>query len=162
MDKKNVRQLFIAIMIFLPLQYGVVGIVGELHSEPWPAFTLPGFKNVYVTDDRLIRIEQKRFLIYESDRVEPFELRPQEMFPEIPLSQVPGFMRTHFSGRQSVENLSHTAKSFIVVQATENHGLEPVCIELLIKAEKYRIIEDELMLESTIELDRIPIRCNRE
>ncbi len=162
MDKKNVRQLFIAIMIFLPLQYGVVGIVGELHSEPWPAFTLPGFKNVYVTDDHLIRIEQKWFLVYEIDLAEPIELRPQEMFPKIPLSQVPGFMRTHFSGRESVENLSPSAKSFITEQAAGIFGFEPLCIELLIQADEYRMTVDELIIESSIEADRIPIQCDPE
>lgn len=157
MKKYRVSKLFIAVMIFLPLQYAAVGIVGELHSEPWPAFTLPGFKNVYVTEDDLIQIEQKRFVIFEEDRSEPIELRPQEMFPLIPLSQVPGFMRTHFSDRRTVENLSVQAKQYLIEQVTKITGTEPERMELIIRVEKYRSIENELILDSESVIERISV-----
>lgn len=157
MKNSRVRNLFIAVMIFLPLQYAAVGIVGELHSEPWPAFTLPGFKNVYVSENDLIQIEQKRFVIIEEDRSEPIELRPQEMFPQIPLSQVPGFMRTHFSDRRLVEDLSVQAKHFLIEQVIEITGTEPERIELIIRVEKYRIVENELILDSVSVIERIPV-----
>lgn len=51
MSPRRVRQLFIAFIIFLPLQYALVGLIGSIRSEPWPAFVFPGFKNVYHTAD---------------------------------------------------------------------------------------------------------------
>ena len=157
MNKRSVIRLFIAVMIFMLIQYAVVGIVGELHSEPWPAFVLPGFKNVYVSGDDLFQIEQKRFVIEINGQPQVEELRPQELFPELPLSQVPGFMRTHFSGRSDLERLSDQARSFLYRQAKNVLGSEPLMIELMIEVEKYRFVDGELILQSVDQQDRIPI-----
>jgi hypothetical protein len=51
MTRTQVRQLFGAAALFLVLQYGLVGVVGLIASEPWPAIVLPGFKSVYATTD---------------------------------------------------------------------------------------------------------------
>jgi len=49
MTRAQVRQLFGAAALFLVLQYGLVGVIGLIASEPWPAVVLPGFKSVYAT-----------------------------------------------------------------------------------------------------------------
>ena len=162
MKKRSIVRLFIAVMIFLPIQYAVVGIVGEMHSEPWPAFVLPGFKNVYVSDDDLFQIEQKRFVIEIEGQPKVEILRPQELFPELPLSQVPGFMRTHFSGRSDVERLSEEARSFLYQQASNHLQTEPLMIELRIEIENYRFVDGVPILESVDQLDRIPITLKPE
>jgi hypothetical protein len=51
MTRAQVRQLFGAAALFLVLQYGLVGVIGLIASEPWPAVVLPGFKSVYATTD---------------------------------------------------------------------------------------------------------------
>lgn len=157
MKKRSIIRLFITVMIFLPIQYALVGIIGELQSEPWPAFVLPGFKNVYVTGDDLFQIEQKRFVIEVSGVSESVELRPQELFPQLPLSQVPGFMRTHFSGRENIDRLSDESRIYLYRQAQSILRSEPLMIELVIDIEKYHSVDGEMILESVVQQDRIPI-----
>lgn len=138
----------------MPIQYAMVGIVGELHSEPWPAFVLPGFKNVYVSNDDLFQVEQSTFHIKVDGLPDSMVLRPQELFPELPLSQVPGFMRTHFNNRVHVERLSEDARSFLYWQANKVLGIKPILIELVIEVEKYRFLDGELILQSADQMER--------
>lgn len=52
MHPQTVRRLFIFVLILLPVQYGLIGVIGHYYdAEPWPAIVLPGFKHVYSTDD---------------------------------------------------------------------------------------------------------------
>lgn len=44
--RRRVRRLVIGLLVLLPLQYAVVGLVGVRDAEPWPALVLPGFKRV--------------------------------------------------------------------------------------------------------------------
>ena len=44
MSRANVRWFFVAVMIFLPLQYSLVGLAGVWEGEPWPALVLPAFQ----------------------------------------------------------------------------------------------------------------------
>jgi len=53
MTRAQVRQLFGAVALFLILQYGLVGVIGLIASEPWPAVVLPGFKSVYATTEAI-------------------------------------------------------------------------------------------------------------
>lgn len=141
----------------MPIQYAIVGIAGELHSEPWPAFVLPGFKNVYISDDNQFQIEQSTFIIEVDGHPDSVVLRPQELFPELPLSQVPGFMRTHFSNRVNVERLSEDARAYLYQQVKKVLGIDPLLIELVIEVEKYRFVDGKLILESADQLERLMI-----
>lgn len=49
MSRSGIRRLFVGALVVLVVQYGLVGIVGAVASEPWPAIVLPGFKTVYTT-----------------------------------------------------------------------------------------------------------------
>lgn len=53
MTRAQVRQLFAVAALFLLVQYGLVGVIGLIASEPWPAIVLPGFKNVYATNEAI-------------------------------------------------------------------------------------------------------------
>lgn len=60
MSKTTVRRLFIVVLLFLPLQYGLVGVVGLYYSEPWPAIVMPGFQQVWEADDVVV-VPRPRF-----------------------------------------------------------------------------------------------------
>lgn len=47
MPETTVRRLFVAVIVGLVIQHGLVGIVGLYVSEPWPAIVLPAFKDVH-------------------------------------------------------------------------------------------------------------------
>lgn len=44
MSRANVRRLFIGVLVLLPAQYALVGVVGAWKSEPWPALIMPAFQ----------------------------------------------------------------------------------------------------------------------
>lgn len=50
--RRRVRRLVLALLVLLPLQYGLVGLVGVMDAEPWPAVVLPGFKRVLDDGER--------------------------------------------------------------------------------------------------------------
>ncbi len=53
MKRSSVRRLFVVVLVALPVQYALVGVVGLRESEPWPAVVMPGFKSVYDGQDTL-------------------------------------------------------------------------------------------------------------
>lgn len=112
MSTKNVRKFFIAVLIFLPLQYILVGIVGYYKAEPWPAFVFPGFKNVYEIG-KTYQIHQTRFEVFNSSEEKVASLAPNLFFESIPRSQIDGLTRTLFQKKTKVESLSPEAKIFM-------------------------------------------------
>lgn len=120
LSNQTVKRLFIFALIYLPLQYAIVGIVGLKSSEPWPAFVFPGFKSVYVYGDNY-QINQ---IIVEVETGETRLLReftPQQFFYEIPNSQVAGFLRSNFD----------TAEDFAVFETTTRQWLRERARELV-------------------------------
>lgn len=154
--KSKIRTLFIVLILFLPLQYGYVGIMGEIHSEPWPAFVFPGFKNVYSTDHS-VEIDQHLFRIHFNDQGSIKEVRPQELFPELPLSQISGFMRTHFQEPFSIENLSDEATNWLYRLSGEYSGGNVVHLEIVIRKNRYLKSEDGMIFDSVLHDEFIPI-----
>ncbi len=136
MTKKTVRTIFIAVMIWLPLQYGIVGIVGYYHSEPWPAFVFPGFKSVYVYEDSF-EIEQSYIEVWTEQGEQSVRLLPQEFFPDLPLSQVPGFMRTHFLTDEEERQFSIQAKRWLHQQAGRAAGLDAAMLDIVLEVNYY-------------------------
>lgn len=112
MSIKTVRRVFISILIFLPLQYIVVGIVGYYYAEPWPAFVFPGFKNVYESNGQY-QIHQTHFDLYNSRGEKLESVQPHNFFSGIPRSQVAGFLRVFFHDKNAIGNLSAEAKNFL-------------------------------------------------
>lgn len=112
MSVKTVRRVFIFILIFLPLQYIVVGIVGYYYAEPWPAFVFPGFKNVYESQGQY-QIHQTHFDLYNNQDEKLESVQPHHLFSGLPRSQVAGFMRVFFHDENAIGNLSVEAKYFL-------------------------------------------------
>ncbi len=154
--KSKIRTLFIVLLLFLPLQYGLVGIIGELHSEPWPAFVFPGFKSVYSTGTG-VEIEQHLFRVYSEDGEMIQEGRPQELFPDLPLSQIPGFMRTHFHDSISVEHFSEKAVEWVYQKAQEFSDGSADYLEIVIRKNRYLRSEDGLTFDCVLSEELIPI-----
>lgn len=101
LSRKSVKRVFIFFLIYLPIQYLWIGIAGSVWSEPWPSFALPGFKNIYATEEygRILKpffyaeVEGKE----ESGENVDLEISAFHLFDEIQPSQLQGFFRTHFS-----------------------------------------------------------------
>ncbi len=112
MSEEKVRKIFISVLIFLPLQYIIVGIVGHSDAEQWPAFVFPGFKNVYETE-RIYNIHQTRFEVYNSSDEKIASLSPHLFFAGVPRSQIAGLTRSFFHDKACIESFSKEAKSFL-------------------------------------------------
>lgn len=112
MTEKTVRKIFIFILILLPLQYIAVGVAGIYYSEPWPAFVFPGFKNVYVYEG-MYELPESHFELFNSKHNTIARLTPLQLMPELPRSQIAGFMRTHFQDENSIKRLSDEAKNWL-------------------------------------------------
>lgn len=154
--KKKIRTLFIVLLLFLPLQYGYVGVVGEIYSEPWPSFIFPGFKNVYSTDNSF-EIDQHLFRFYTDDPASLKEVRPQDLFPELPLSQIPGFMRTHFQDPASIENFSDEAAIWLYRLIEEYSGKNVDQLEIVIRKNRFIKRSEGMTFDSVIHEEFISI-----
>jgi|SRR6056297_97060 len=112
LSNQTVKRLFIFVLIYLPLQYAIVGIVGLKSSEPWPAFVFPGFKSVYVYGDSY-QLNDFVFAVEINDNRLMREFTPRQFFYEIPNSQLAGFVRTNLeSAEDSIAFDSSTRKWF--------------------------------------------------
>lgn len=149
MNKKSIRRLFIGVMIFLPLQYAAVGIVGLLDAEPWPAFVFPGFKSVPVFDDSF-ETEQKVFeLVPEDSKDDILQQTPAELFPDIPVSQLSGFMRHNFSADRDFDSLSAEGKSWLLDRAERATETDLRQISLITVLEYRRFKNGSINLDSS-------------
>lgn len=101
--KKKIRNGFFFFFSYLIFQYLMVGVIGVIHSEPWPAFTLPGFKNVFDTGEF---IEHKvPVFVVTGPAGDEHMLRPGQIFRDIPVSHHNGIMRHQFKpGGRSVKD----------------------------------------------------------
>lgn len=85
MTSKSIRRLFVAVLIFLPAQYGLVGLLGDFHyGEPWPAVVLPGFKTVYATSGD-IEVDHTTFEVLFANG-ETVSVSPSDVLAPLPRS----------------------------------------------------------------------------
>lgn len=91
MFSPSVRRLFIAVLVVLPIQYALVGVVGEPHREPWPTLVLPAFQTTWDRGES-IQIEQVALevVLEEGGRV---SVPVESLFANLPRSQHRGFFR---------------------------------------------------------------------
>lgn len=123
MSRENTGALFIAAFVVLIFQYTLVGIVGELKSEPWPAFVFPGFKSVYTTGEG-IELNDVRFELHDGNgAIET--MSPNRFFSDLPRSQVSGFIRVHFSGEDEVSGLDSEVTKWLFSEAERMSGERP-------------------------------------
>jgi len=126
MRRKTIKRVFLFFIIYLPLQYGLVGIVGYYQSEPWPAFVFPGFKNVFVFEGSY-EIQRTRFELVDpgSDRIT--ELTPRQFFPDVPNTMMSGFMRAKFSDDETIQSFDESTKQWLLQRAidkADEHGTD--------------------------------------
>lgn len=149
MNKKTIKNLFIAVIIWLPIQYAAVGVLGFYHSEPWPAFVFPGFKSVYVYDDGF-EMNRRLIEITASDSLkETLTKTPADFFPEIPVSQVSGFMRSNFSDSDLPETMSDEGLSWMKQQAEKISGQEVRRLKIIHVKEFWNNQNGEMQLDSS-------------
>lgn len=148
MNAKAVRNLFIFFLIWLPVQYALVGILGVIHREPWPAFTFPGFKSVYVYSD-LYEIPQKYFEVYNSHDEKKGTFKPYQFFSGLPRSQISGFMRTRFHDKHSIESLSDEARNWLNKNSMLLTDGDAEYIKVISTVEYYRRTDNGLEIDST-------------
>ncbi len=123
MKRKTIKNIFLFFIIYLPLQYGLVGVVGSYHSEPWPSFVFPGFKNVYVFDSGF-EIRQTEFELIDSETNQRAQLTPNQLFSEIPVSKISGFIRARFSDKEMVQSYDKITDDWLMQKASEKAGFE--------------------------------------
>lgn len=148
MSSKTVRNIFIFFMILLPVQYGLAGILGAIHREPWPAFVFPGFKNVYV-DQGLHKISQTYFEVYNTEGKKTGTYKPYQIFPDLPRSQISGFTRTHFADLHSIESLPEETTRWLKSHSEQLTGSEADRINIISTMEFYRRTDSGLEVDST-------------
>ena len=102
MRRQSIRTLCILLLIGLPLQYGLIGLISLQHSEPWPAFIFPGFKSVHVYPDDAWTITSLDFELCCDPSAGEVQLSSMELFSGIPRSQSQGFLRSNFGDSESV------------------------------------------------------------
>lgn len=118
LSAKTVRNLFICILVFLPLQYAVVGIVGVISDEPWPAFVFPGFKNVYVYGNSY-QINEFVVAVENPKKNSADEFTPKQFFYEIPNSQVAGFLRSNLDTATDIESFDNSTRQWFRARGDE-------------------------------------------
>lgn len=92
MPPSFVRRLFVAVLIFLPTQYALVGLIGHYHSEPWPALVLPAFQTTWDHGES-IQIEQVSLdVTFEDSARAPVTV--ESLLAGLPRSQHRGFFRS--------------------------------------------------------------------
>lgn len=156
MAVKTVRRIFIFFLFYLPFQYALVGIFGYFMSEPWPAFVFPGFKNVYTYEEGY-EISDAVFEIHPQNSSEVMILKPREFFPEVPNSQISGFMRTHFSSEETTSSFDKQTKNWLRDNAARHTGHPPEDIQVVWLKKYYSNPENDARQDSTVENMRFTI-----
>lgn len=147
MNSKTVRNLFIFFLIWLPVQYGLAGYFGAISREPWPVFTFPGFKSVYVNQG-LYEIPQTYFELYNTRGEKTGTFKPYQFFPELPRSQISGFMRTHFQDVNSIERLSDETRNWLKTNSRQITDSDVTSVEVISTVEYYRRTNTGLEIDS--------------
>lgn len=153
---KTIKQIFLFCLIFLPLQYAVVGVVGFYSSEPWPAFVFPGFKSVYVYGESY-QINQFMVEVENSEGQTIREFTPQQFFYEIPNSQVAGFLRTNLDGADDFEAFNAETHNWFRERAQELIGVPPGDLYYLHRRKYMTRNDNYLRVDSVKVLNRYKI-----
>jgi hypothetical protein len=91
MSPSSIRRLFVVVLIFLPIQYALVGVIGHYYSEPWPALVLPAFQTTWDHGES-IQIEQVSLdVTFEDGTRAPAAV--DSLLADLPRSQHRGFFR---------------------------------------------------------------------
>lgn len=156
MRKNYVKKLFIFFLTFLFIQYGLVGVIGYYQSEPWPAFVFPGFKSVYVYEDGY-EFSNVIFELYHEGRSEALSIKPQVFFPEIPTSQLSGFLRAHFSSEDRSLTFSDETRDWVMEKAAKFADGPVTDVQIVWQHNFYSSSASETSVDSTIVYKRFSL-----
>lgn len=111
-------------LLFLCVQYAIVGIVGWHASEPWPAVVLPGFKSVY-EEDGVVTVQAPRFIAHLSEGDTAFVPTSVVLAP-LPRSHHASFLRAQcrpasLSGTARTEACRHPEGAAWLVERVQAH-----------------------------------------
>ncbi|MDY6867158.1 MAG: hypothetical protein SVT56_04525 [Chloroflexota bacterium] len=156
MTKSYVRKLFIFFIIFLLCQYGLVGVIGSYKSEPWPAFVFPGFKNVYVFEDGY-EFSSTSFELYQEDKTEALSLKPHVFLPEVPISQLSGFLRRSFFSKEKEITFDDETKDWLIDRAAKFTDGSVTDVHVIWQQNFYSKSGREAKVDSTVEFKRFSL-----
>lgn len=154
--KKTVKNIFIFFLCYLPIQYALVGIIGHYKAEPWPAFVFPGFKNVYVYNDRYA-VNNFYLEVSHAAQNQYADVKLQEFFDDIPISLLAGFMRSNLSDQNTADNFTDETRSWLARRAEARTGYRPAHIELVYERRFKQRENGKLHLDSTDVISRIQL-----
>lgn len=156
MNPKTIKRTFIFFLCYLPIQYGLVGIIGHFKAEPWPAFVFPGFKNVYVYDG-LYAVNQFFIEVSHPDGDETSRLKLQTFFDDMPLSMIPAFMRSNLWDQEYVQTFSEETLRWFNLRAVEKSGRDTKEIHILHERSFMQRTDDGLEQDSVQVIQRVQI-----
>lgn len=147
-------------ILFLPLQYALVGLSDSLKSEPWPALVLPAFKNAF-GPQKQISIHQVELFVKDNKTGKQKEIDPAELFPDVPKSQLSGFLQLHFSDSSKIAAFNRQTKEWLKDKLDQ---LKPAAhYQSLIVREVEKNYQPGKMPQSRLETEkRFTISLNRE
>jgi len=91
MTSRSIRRIFTAVLILLPIQYALVGIIEHYHSEPWPALVLPAFQSVWDQESAITVDHATLEATFSDGRRVP--IPSDALLVDLPASQHLGFFR---------------------------------------------------------------------
>lgn len=155
LSRKSVKKGFVFFLIFLPVQYLWIGIAGVVWSEPWPAFALPGFKQVYMAEGQS-QIRKPLFYLESENRPGEFEqISEIQLFDGIQISQLQGFLRTHFSEPREYSN---EAKQWLQNRLEQEYpDKESAGLKVIWKEITYQHTGDSMFVQSEENVEEIKI-----
>lgn len=154
MSPSGVRKIFIFFIIFLPVQYGLVGIMGYYHmDEHWPAFVFPGFKNVYDGEEG-ISLAAPRLSVLFADSP-PQEISVSELLLDVPFSHHRAVMTRRFS-TESIKNMDVDTINWLsgqlssIYEDSEITGLEVIWTNDLYKRSQGEVVTETMIKSGDI------------
>lgn len=156
MSAKTVKRIFIFFLIYLPLQYAMIGIVGYYKSEPWPTFAFPGFKSVYVFNGSY-EIRDFQFELTDENDDQIMFLTPGQLFHEIPTSKLNGFMRANFSDEESIEGFSRKTEDWLLEKARKASDSQVASVDVIHSLKYFQIDILELNVDSVLVTNRYTV-----
>jgi len=156
METKTIKRIFIFFLCYLPIQYGLVGVVGYYKAEPWPAFVFPGFKSVHVYDGHYA-VNQFFIEVSHPGVEEVNRLTLQDFFHEMPLSKIPAFMRSNLTDQDYVDAFSSETLDWFDQRAIEITGQSPQQMNMLHERAFMRRTTSGLEQDSVQVIQRVKI-----
>ena len=147
MHQSKVRSVFIIFLIFLPLQYALVGVLGHYQvGEHWPAFVFPGFKNVFDGTEG-ISLETPVLTATLADSSQK-QIPVFELLSQMPYSHHRAVMTRRFNP-EAIGQLDAETRGWLFDRITAMTGeQEPLYLDVYWESIIYQLVEGEVTTRS--------------